>query len=114
MSEEKIGVGMRQVKYIASCGKCPNCGSTSVKFKLPLECFMETKDGKLDKVVLAFRHPPYWLKTTVTTCARCSYQFHLRDHNEKFYQGLETSKQDEGDNLNVWYYNFDEYKEYED
>ena len=110
MSEENSGIGMRQVKYIASCGTCPNCNSTSVKFKLPLECHLETKDKKLSKVVLDFRTPQYWLNTTVTTCADCGFQFHLREHNESFYQDLEKSKQDDGDNPNMWYYDFDTYK----
>ena len=105
-----IGVGMPEVKFIASCGKCPNCGSTDVQFKLPLESFLETKDGKLNKVVLDFRSPQYWLKTTVTTCAKCGYQFHLRDNNENFYQGIEDTRQKEGTQPVIWYYDFESYK----
>ena len=110
MSEDKEGIGMPEVKYIASCGKCPNCGSTSVRFRLPLECYMETKDGKLNKVVLDFTNPSYWLKTTTTHCAECGYEFHLREHNENFYQGLEETRQKEGMSPNKWYYEFESYK----
>ena len=67
------GIDMRQVKYIASIGHCPKCGSDSVKFRLPFESYLETKDKELIKVVLDFSSPQYWLKTTVTTCAKCGY-----------------------------------------
>jgi 5-methylcytosine-specific restriction endonuclease McrA len=107
---EKIGIGMRQVRYIASTGKCPHCGSKDVSFKLPLECYIETKSLKPNKVVLDFTNPQYWLKETTTKCAYCGYEFHLRDHNETFYKGLEESKKDKGDNPSKWYYNFDSYK----
>ncbi len=108
--QEDNGIGMPEVRYIASCGKCPNCGSNSVRFRLPLECYLETKDGKLDKVVLDFSSPQYFLKETVTTCAKCGYQFHLRNHNENFYQGLEETRQKEGKGPIKWYYEFDSYK----
>ena len=112
MTEENndVGIGMPEVKYIAACGKCPNCGSTSVRFKLPLESYMETKDGKLDKVVLDFTSPQYWLKTTTTKCSYCGYEFHLRNHNEQFYNGLQETRQKEGNQPVKWYYDFDSYK----
>ena len=110
--ENDIGIGMPEVKFIASCGKCPNCQSTDVQFKVPLESYLETKDGKLDKVVLDFSSPQYWLKTTVTTCAKCGYQFHLRDNpeNENFYQGIEETRQKEGTQPVKWSYDFESYK----
>lgn len=112
MSEEKDkeGIGLPEVRYIASCGKCPNCGSTSVRFKLPLECYLESKDLKLDKVVLDFTNPQYWLKTTTTQCAECGYEFHLRDTKDDFYKGLQETRKKEGQMPNKWYYNFKEYK----
>lgn len=109
-NEEEAGIGMPEVKYIASCGKCPNCGSTSVRFRLPLECYLETKDLKLAKVVLDFRNPQYWLKETVTRCANCGFEFHLRDHNENFYQGLQETREKEGTQPTVWWYEFDNYR----
>jgi len=110
MTEEESGIGMPEVKYIGSCGKCPNCGSTSVRFSLPLESYLETKDGKLNKVVLNFSSPQYWLKTTTTKCANCGYEFHLRDHNDNFYNGLEEARKTQGTKPVKWYYNFDDYK----
>jgi len=109
MSKEE-GIGMPEVKYIGSCGTCPNCGSKSVRFKVPLESYIETKDLKLNKVVLDFSNPNYWLRTTVTTCAECGYQFHLRDHNENFFKGLEETRKKEGTEPNTWYYDFEDYK----
>ncbi len=79
MSEE--GIGMPEVRYIGSCGKCPNCGSTSVRFRLPLESYLETKEGKLAKVVLDFRQPTYWLNTTTTKCA----ESRIFDFQSSFY-----------------------------
>jgi hypothetical protein len=108
MSEE--GMGMPEVKFIGSCGKCPNCGSTSVRFKLPLESYIETKDLKLNKVVLDFSSPQYWLQTTVTTCAKCGYQFHLRDNNDNFYKELQETRETEGTTPVKWSYDFDSYK----
>lgn len=110
MSKETSGIGMPEVKFIGSCGKCPNCGSTSVRFKLPLESYIETEDLKLAKVVLDFSSPQYWLNTTVTTCAKCGYQFHLREHNPDFYQGLEETRRKQGEKPNKWYYEFESYK----
>ncbi len=110
VEENEIGIGMPEVKFIASCGKCPNCESTDVRFRVPLECYMETKDGKLDKVVLDFSSPQYWLKTTVTTCAKCGFQFHLRDTNDTFYQGIEETRQKEGTQPVIWSYDFESYK----
>ena len=109
MSEEE-GIGMPEVKYIGSCGKCPNCGSTSVRFRIPLESYIETKDSKLYKVVLDFRNPTYWLKTTTTKCAKCGYEFHLRDHNDDFYKSLQETREKSGAKPNSWYYMFDDYK----
>ncbi len=109
-NKEKIGINMNQVKYIGKVGECPNCGSTSVRFRLPLECYLETENKKLNKVVLDFSRPQYWLKTTVTTCAKCGYQFHLRNHNNEFYMGLEESKNDKGDDYVKWSYKFDDYQ----
>jgi hypothetical protein len=108
--EKKEGIGLPEVKYIASVGKCPNCGSTSVRFRLPLESYIETKDLKLNKVVLDFSNPQYWLKTTTTHCAVCGYEFHLRDHVDDFYKGLQEVREQEGDMPNKWYYQFEEYK----
>ena len=108
--KEDIGIGMPEVKYVGSCGKCPNCGSTDVRFKLPLESYIETKNGKLAKVVVDFSSPQYWLKTTVTTCAACGFQFHLRDGNENFYQGLEETRKKEGTQPVKWSYDFNDYK----
>jgi hypothetical protein len=105
-----VGIGMPEVKYIASCGKCPNCGSTSVRFKVPLESYLETKDGILNRVVLDFSSPQYWLKTTTTKCAYCGYEFHLRNHNEDFYKGLQETRQKEGTQPVKWFYDFDSYK----
>ena len=112
-NNKKTGIDMRQVKYIASVGHCPNCGSDSVKFRLPLECYLETKDKELNKVVLDFSSPQYWLKTTKSTCVDCGQEFHLRDHNVEFYQGLEASKNDEGDSSIKWSYDFESYKQEE-
>ncbi|MHA1149510.1 MAG: hypothetical protein ACTSR8_14845 [Promethearchaeota archaeon] len=113
MSEEKPSIGMPEVRFIGSCGKCPNCGSTSVRFKLPLESYIETENLKLNRVVLDFTNPNYWLNTTVTTCAECGFQFHLRDSNPNFYQGLEETKQKEGATPVKWSYKFDDYTEEE-
>ncbi|MBD3353049.1 MAG: hypothetical protein GF364_16330 [Candidatus Lokiarchaeota archaeon] len=112
MSDEKkkYGIGMKQVKYIGSCGRCPACGSRDVKFSLPFEAHLRTVDGKLSKVVLDFRNPQYWLNTTMTKCANCSFEFHLRDVVDDFYKGLEASKQDSGENPAVWSYEFDNFK----
>jgi len=110
MTEENEGIGMPEVRYIGSLGKCPNCGKSSVRFKLPLESYIETKDGKLNKVVLDFSSPQYWLKTTTTTCAYCGYEFHLRDNNDNFYKGLEEARQNEGTKPVKWYYEFESYK----
>lgn len=108
--KEDMGIGMPEVRYIGSCGKCPNCGSIDVRFKLPLESYIETKDGKLNKVILDFKEPNYWLNTTVTTCAKCGFQFHLREDNENFYQGLEETRQKEGTQPVKWSYDFESYK----
>jgi ssDNA-binding Zn-finger/Zn-ribbon topoisomerase 1 len=110
-NDKKIGIDMRQVKYIASIGHCPKCGSNSVKFRLPFESYLATKDNNLDKVVLDFSNPQYWLRKTVTTCLECGHKFHLRDHNNEFYQGLEASKNDEGDSSVKWSYDFESYKQ---
>ena len=112
-NNKKIGIDMRQVKYIASAGHCPKCGSNSVKFRLPFESYLETRDNKLNKVVLDFSNPQNWLRKTVTTCAKCGHKFHLRDDNDKFYQGLEASKNDEGDSPTKWSYDFESYKQEE-
>ena len=112
-NDKKIGIDMRQVKYIASVGHCPKCGSDSVKFRLPFESYLETKDNKLNKIVLDFSNPQYWLRKTVTTCIKCGYKFHLRDHNSEFYQGLEASKNDEGDSSIKWSYDFESYNQEE-
>ena len=112
-NDKKIGIDMRQVKYIASIGHCPKCGSDSVKFRLPFESYLETKDNKPNKVVLNFSNPQYWLRKTVTTCVKCGHKFHLRDDNDKFYQGLEASKNDEGDSPTKWSYDFESYKQEE-
>ena len=65
---------------------------------------------KLSKVVLDFSSPQYWLNETVTVCAVCKFEFHLRDNNDDFYTGLEASKKAEGDNPTKWSYDFDSYK----
>ena len=109
-NDKKEGIGLPEVKYIASVGKCPNCGSESVRFKLPLECYLETKDRKLNKVVLDFSNPQYWLKTTTTQCADCGYEFHLREVTDDFYQGLQEVREREGEIPNKWYYQFNDYK----
>lgn len=113
MSEESDneGIGLPEIRYIASCGKCPNCGSTSVRFKLPLESYIETDDLELDKVVLDFTNPRYWLKTTTTKCSECGYEFHLRDHVDDFYKGLQETREKEGQMPNKWSYDFDNYTE---
>ncbi len=103
-------IGLKQVKYIGSCGRCPACGSKDVKFSLPFEAHLRTKDGKLDRVVLDFTNPAYFLKKTMTRCASCNFEFHLRDVKEDFYIGLEASNQDEGENHSKWYYEFDSFK----
>ncbi|MHA1682162.1 MAG: hypothetical protein ACTSUE_14590 [Promethearchaeota archaeon] len=108
--ENNYGIGINQVRYIGSCGKCPACGSKDVKFSLPFEAHLETKDGVLDRVVLDFSNPQYWLKVTMTRCAVCGFEFHLRDQKEDFYQGLEESYKKDGENPNKWYYEFDTYK----
>ena len=111
MSEDKPSIGMPEVRFIGSCGTCPNCGSKSVRFKVPLESYIETEDLKLAKVVLDFTNPNYWLNTTVTTCAKCGYQFHLRDSNPNFFQGLEETKKKDGANPAKWSYKFEDYTE---
>ncbi len=105
-----FSIGMKQVKYIGSCGHCPTCGSKDVKFSLPFEAHLRTKNGKLDSVVLDFTNPQYWLKKTMTKCALCGFEFHLRDVKDDFYTGLEASNKDEGVNHVKWHYDFDTYK----
>lgn len=108
--DEKAGIGMPEVKFIASLGKCPNCGSESVRFRIPLESYLETEGKELKKVVLDFSNPKYWLKTTTTHCVECGYEFHLRDNNEDFYKGLQETREREGTSPNKWYYDFESYK----
>ncbi|MHA1819862.1 MAG: hypothetical protein ACTSU2_02570 [Promethearchaeota archaeon] len=111
--EPKFGITMNEVKYIASVGKCPVCGSRNVQFSLPFECRLETEDGKLKRVVLDFSNPQYWLKVTMTKCSYCGVEFHLRDSNDKFYEGLEeTAKKSQG-SPKVWYYDFDDFKTFD-
>jgi hypothetical protein len=112
-NDKKPGIDMRQVKYIASVGHCPKCGSDSVKFRLPFESYLETKDKELIKVVLDFSSPQNWLRKTVTTCVECGHKFHLRDDNNDFYQGLEKSKNEEGNSSIKWSYDFNSYKQEE-
>lgn len=107
--DKKYGIGMKQVKFIGSIGRCPACGSKDVKFSLPFEAHLRTENGKLAKVVLDFGNPQYWLNTTMTKCANCSFEFHLRDVYDDFYKGLEASKNDPGDNPVVWSYDFDKF-----
>ncbi|MFX0103245.1 MAG: hypothetical protein ACFFCS_27010 [Candidatus Hodarchaeota archaeon] len=109
-NNQQEGIGLNQVKYIGTCGRCPACGSKDVQFKLPFEARLETKDGILNRVVLDFTNPQYWLKTTMTKCSHCGFEFHLRDQNDNFYKGLQDSYADEGPNPNIWYYDFDTYK----
>ncbi len=110
MSKEE-GIGMPEVEYIATCGKCPNCGSESVHFKIPLESYIETKGLRLSKVVLDFTKPNYWLNTTTTECVECGYQWHLRDSNPNFYKGLEETRQKQETRPVKWSYKFDTYTE---
>lgn len=99
-----------QIKYIASVAKCPKCGSKDVKFDIPFESRLETKDGKLNSVVMDFSNPSYFLTNTHTTCLKCSFKFHLHEHDDQFYQGLEKSFKDKKEDVSVFYYEFDSYK----
>lgn len=63
--------------------------------------------------MLDFTNPRYWLKTTTTKCVECGYEFHLRDHVEDFYKGLQETREEKGQMPNKWSYNFDDYTEEE-
>ena len=110
MNSNSFSIKIDQIRYIAQSAKCPKCGSKDVKFALPKECHIRTKDGKLDKLVLDFKNPSYWLKQTKTYCAKCGIHFHIRKHDENFYQGLEESFNHKNEDIDVWYYEFDSYK----
>lgn len=108
-----MSISLKEVEFIASVGKCPKCGSTNVKFDLPLECHLETKDGKLNRVVLDFTNPNYWLKQTVTHCLDCGVAFHLRDVDPNFYQGLKDVQDREEDSPAKWAYEFYDFEKIE-
>ncbi|MHA1729652.1 MAG: hypothetical protein ACTSWY_13125 [Promethearchaeota archaeon] len=111
-NNKKISISIDQIRFIASTAKCPKCGSKDVQFNLPFECHLKTKNGKLDKVVLDFTNPAYWLKTTMTKCSGCGFEFHLREHNEEFYNDLEKSFKKKKEDINKFYYDFDSYNTY--
>ena len=102
--------GIKQIKYIGAVAKCPMCSSTDIQFKLPFEARIETVKGEVKKLVLDFSNPTYWLKTTMSKCSSCNYEFHLRDHYDNFDEGLDKASDDEGDNISKWYYDFDSFK----
>ena len=46
-NNKKSGIDMRQLKYIASVGHCPKCGSDSVKFRIPFESYLESYSSQI-------------------------------------------------------------------
>lgn len=110
VEKKKISISIDQIRYISSVGKCPKCGSQDVEFSLPYECHIRTINGKISKVVLDFTNPSYWLTTTKTKCAKCAFEFHLSEHNEEFYSGLEESFKIKKEEIDKFFYDFDSYK----
>ena len=102
--------GIKQIRFIGKIAKCPMCSSIDIQFKLPFEARLESIKGEVAKIVLDFSNPKYWLKTTMSKCSNCNYEFHLRDHYEKFDEELEKASETEGENLSKWYYDFNSLK----
>lgn len=113
----KYSISLKEVEFIASAAQCPKCGSKNVRFDLPRQSHIETKDGKLSKVVLDFTKPNWWLKESVTHCLDCGVAFHIRDNMDTgaFYKGLLDVQQSHADEEAPvkWAYKFYDFEKLE-